>query len=124
MVRSSLIATCLTFGALIGEWLEPIAETGRPIAPYLRRDSQRGFKLSDQRKHPRTDVDDPARLSFDGIHVTCVIRNISAEGAAIEVENAAYLPERFKLVTLPDQAAKNCRLIWIKTDRVGVAFED
>lgn len=80
--------------------------------------------MQDLRKHPRTAVDHPGWLSFNGINISCVVRNISPEGAAIDIDDAAYLPPRFRLVTAPEQPARNCRVVWIKSNRVGVAFED
>ena len=79
--------------------------------------------MQDKRKFPRTDVEAPAYVSFGGTSLSCTVRNISDEGAAIDVDNASYIPERFRLVMLPDPAVRNCRLVWIKQNRIGVAFE-
>ena len=53
----------------------------------------------------------------------CMIVNISAEGAAIDVENAAFVPERFRLVMANDSSeVYECRVIWTKKNRVGLSF--
>lgn len=77
--------------------------------------------VDEKRRHPRRDVEESAHVSFNGTSLTCLVRNISADGAAIDVENAAYIPERFRLVTAGE--VRNCRLVWIKQNRIGVAFE-
>ena len=51
--------------------------------------------MEERRKHPRTDINEPALVSAGGSVQSCVVRNISAEGAAIDVENAAFVPARF-----------------------------
>jgi hypothetical protein len=79
--------------------------------------------VQDKRKYPRIDVEEPAHVSFGGTSLSCVIRNISTDGAAIDVENASYIPERFRLVVVPDLEVRTCRLVWIKQNRIGVAFE-
>ena len=78
--------------------------------------------MSDRRKHLRLDVAKEGRLSFNGSGFGCIVRNISPDGASIEVTNASYLPERFELM-VTSEPARQCRLVWVKPDRVGVAFE-
>jgi hypothetical protein len=47
----------------------------------------------------------------------------SAEGAAIDVPNAAHLSPRFQLMTENDRIIRNCRIVWTMQNRVGVIFE-
>ena len=54
--------------------------------------------MEEKRKHPRTDIDEPAYVSSGGSVMSCVVRNISLEGAAIDVENPAFVPQHFRLV--------------------------
>jgi hypothetical protein len=79
--------------------------------------------MDDRRKHPRTETDEPAYISADGLSTRCRLVNISEEGAAIEVPDPAYLPSHFRLMTEKDRVTRNCRMIWIKQNRIGVAFE-
>jgi hypothetical protein len=51
------------------------------------------------------------------------VLNISAEGAAIDVANAAYIPDRFRLMTVNDRVVRNCRVVWIQRNRIGIVFE-
>jgi PilZ domain len=59
--------------------------------------------MEEKRKHPRTEINEPAYVSSGGSVMGCVVRNISVEGAAIDVENPAFVPQRFRLVmrTIP-----------------------
>ncbi len=97
---------------------------GRGIVVRMAPGTARGTRnVDDKRQYPRTDVEDQAYVSFGGTSLGCTIRNISEEGAAIDVENASYLPERFLLVMEPDHEVRNCRMVWIKQNRIGVQFE-
>ena len=78
--------------------------------------------MDERRKHPRTDVDEPAYVSSAGSVMSCMVRNISAEGAAIEVENAAFVPPRFRLVMANDCSVRECSIVWIQRNRIGVTF--
>jgi len=52
----------------------------------------------------------------------CIVRNISPEGAAIDVENPAFVPQQFRLVMASDSSTRDCAVIWIREKRIGVAF--
>jgi PilZ domain len=78
--------------------------------------------MEEKRKHPRTEIDEPAYVSSGGSVMSCMVRNISPEGAAIDVENPAFVPPSFKLVMAKDSTVRECRIIWIQKNRIGVAF--
>jgi hypothetical protein len=78
--------------------------------------------MDEKRKHPRIDVAEPAYVSSDGSVMSCVVRNMSAAGAAIDVENPAFVPQRFRLVLARDASVRDCRVIWIQKNRIGLAF--
>src|ERR1700682_2610676 len=74
--------------------------------------------MEEKRKHPRTGIDEPAYVSAGGSVMSCIVRNISPEGAAIDVENPAFVPPRFRLVMASDSSVRECRVAWIqKPDR-------
>jgi len=50
--------------------------------------------------------------------------NISPEGAAIDVENPAFVPSRFRLVMASDSSVRECRVAWIQKNRIGLTFVD
>jgi hypothetical protein len=78
--------------------------------------------MEEKRKHPRTDVNEPAYVSAGGSVMSCTVRNISVDGAAIDVENAAFVPPRFRLVMANDSSVRECRVTWIQRNRIGLSF--
>ncbi len=58
-----------------------------------------------------------------GSSTRCTIINISADGAAIEVPDASYIPIRFQLMTETDRVVRNCVVVWIKQNTLGIQFE-
>jgi len=81
--------------------------------------------MEEKRKHPPTEIDEAAYVSSGGSVMRCVVRNISPEGAAIDVENPAFVPPRFRLVMAQDSSiVRECRVAWIKQNRIGLTFMD
>jgi hypothetical protein len=78
--------------------------------------------MEERRKHPRTEIDEPAYVSSGGSVMSCRVRNLSAEGAAIEVENPAFVPQQFRLVMANHSSVHECRIAWIQRNRIGVTF--
>lgn len=78
--------------------------------------------MEERRKHPRTEIDEPAFVTSGGSVMSCMVRNISVEGAAIDVENPAFVPSRFRLVMAKDSSVYECRIAWIQRNRIGVTF--
>ena len=54
--------------------------------------------------------------------MSCMVRNISPEGAAIDVENPAFVPSRFRLVMARDASVRECSIAWIQKNRIGLTF--
>ena len=78
--------------------------------------------MEEKRKHPRTEVNQPAYVSSGGSVMSCMLRNISAEGAAIDIENPAYVPARFRLVMANGASVRECQVAWIQRNRIGLTF--
>jgi hypothetical protein len=78
--------------------------------------------MEERRKHPRTEINERAYVSSGGSVISCMVRNISAEGAAIEVPNPAFVPSFFRLVMARDSSVRECRIAWIQKNRIGVSF--
>lgn len=76
----------------------------------------------ERRRYPRIDLDEPAYVSAGGSVMGCTVRNISADGAAIEVANPAFVPSRFKLVMATDRSVRDCEVVWIRDNRIGISF--
>jgi hypothetical protein len=81
--------------------------------------------MEERRKHPRTEINQPGYVCSGGSVMSCVVRNISAEGAAIDVENPAFVPECFRLVIANEPSdVRECRIAWIQKNRIGLTFVD
>ena len=80
--------------------------------------------MQEKRKHLRIEIEEAAYVSSGGSVMSCVVRNISPAGAAIDVENPAFVPQRFRHVMAKDSTVRDCRVIWIQKNRIGLAFLD
>jgi PilZ domain-containing protein len=79
--------------------------------------------IEERRKHPRTEINQHGYISSGGSVMRCLVVNISPEGAAVEVDNPAFVPQRFRLVMANDASAVyECRIAWIQKNRVGLTF--
>jgi hypothetical protein len=80
--------------------------------------------MEEKRKHPRIEISEPGYVSAGGSVMSCTIHNISLEGAAIDVENPAFVPPHFRLVIAKDSSVRECRIVWIQKNRIGVNFSE
>jgi hypothetical protein len=78
--------------------------------------------MKEKRKHPRTEINEPAYVSSGGSVMICMVRNISPDGAAIDIENPAFVPSGFRLVMANGSSVRECQIAWIKQKRIGVTF--
>ena len=79
--------------------------------------------MDEKRKYPRTEINEPGYVSSGGSVMHCVVVNLSPEGAAIDVDNPAFVPSCFRLVMANDPSVvHDCRVIWTKKARIGVMF--
>lgn len=79
--------------------------------------------MEEKRKYSRTEVDEPGFVSSGGSVMPCMVQNISPESAAIDVDNPAFVPQRFRLVMARDRSVvRECRVAWIQKNRVGLTF--
>jgi PilZ domain len=77
--------------------------------------------MNDKRHNARTRVLKAGEMEFGGGAIDCVARNISAHGAALDVESPVGIPGHFRLVIGHDVHA--CAIKWRKEKRIGVVFE-
>lgn len=64
--------------------------------------------MEEKRESLRTRVLKTGSISFGGAAISCVVRNISALGALLEVQSPLGIPERFILVVPSDQLSRPC----------------
>lgn len=108
-----------------------MAVNGRPdnapdlfkVCRYSRPDDTlRQKPMDERRKYPRIELNEPGLVSAAGAVMHCLVRNISPEGAAIEVDNPAFVPARFRLVMENGAKVRECSVAWIQRNRIGLTF--
>jgi hypothetical protein len=74
-------------------------------------------------RSPRRRVFKGAKVIFNGgaSAIDCAVRDISDGGARLLVASAIGIPDSFELA-ISGEPLRQCRLIWRKTDQIGVAF--
>ena len=77
----------------------------------------------EKRTAPRQRVLKRGTLAFVGGGIDCMVRNISSNGARLDIVNPVGLPPSFKLVIEADQFIRRCHPIWSNDNRIGVAFD-
>ncbi|MBA3727507.1 MAG: PilZ domain-containing protein [Armatimonadetes bacterium] len=79
--------------------------------------------MDNKRETVRHRVLKAGTIAFRGAGISCRVRNLSASGAALEVENQIGIPPSFDLVLEPDHVNRPCHVVWRKERRIGVAFD-
>jgi hypothetical protein len=78
--------------------------------------------LAEARKASRRRVMDLALIRFGEMSVGCVIRNLTDEGAALDVGPQNDVPDQFTLVVMTKKKIYSCNVVWRKNHRIGVSF--
>jgi hypothetical protein len=79
--------------------------------------------MNEQRASRRQRVLKSGTIAFGDAGIDCLVRNISATGAALEVESQIGIPPEFKLVISAEHFDEFCRVLWRKAKRIGVVFQ-
>jgi PilZ domain len=94
----------------------------RPEAASAPHGLRIGRPMSESRSTQRNRIFKGGAIEFDGAIIDCTIRNVSATGAALDVESPVGIPEQFTLFVNADQTQRRCRIVWRKDKRIGVRF--
>jgi hypothetical protein len=62
-------------------------------------------------------------IEFPGGAFSCMVQNLSATGAALDVPNSTGIPDHFTLKVVEEADAVRCRSVWRTERQIGVAFE-
>ena len=79
--------------------------------------------MDEHRAAPRHRVLKAGTIEFSGESIPCTVRNLSASGAAIEINSPLWFPDRFVLAVASEGLRKQCRVVRRQDRRIGVAFE-
>ena len=77
----------------------------------------------DKRAVQRSPVLKAGTIEFPGGAFSCMVRNLSEQGAALDVPSLAGIPHDFILVIPLEGRRFYCRSVWRKERRIGVSFE-
>jgi hypothetical protein len=78
--------------------------------------------LTEARKARRPRVLDMALIRFGDVSISCVIRNLTNAGAALDVGPHSAVPDQFTLIVLAKMQISSCTVVWRKERRIGVSF--
>jgi hypothetical protein len=76
--------------------------------------------MDEKRKASRRRVLKSATIEFDRGAYSCAVRNLSDNGASLDVPGAPALPKEFVLVLETSDVRKQCHIIWCKENRLGI----
>ena len=54
--------------------------------------------------------------------VECIIRNLSDNGAALQVRDSSSIPDTFQVLIKPEMIKRNCKVVWRSETKLGVQF--
>ena len=78
--------------------------------------------MTESRISPRQRTFKGGSISLPEGIIQCVIRNLSATGANIEVAVPISLPDTFALIIKPEIITRTCKVAWRSRQRIGVQF--
>ncbi|HWX64229.1 PilZ domain-containing protein [Bradyrhizobium sp.] len=76
----------------------------------------------DKRSAQREQVLKAGMIEFPGGAFSCMVRNLSATGAALDVPGTIGIPDHFTLVIQTEGSRFFCHSVWRKDRRIGVTF--
>jgi hypothetical protein len=78
--------------------------------------------LHDARTTQRRPALEIGLIRFGDISASCVLRNVSEGGAALDIGSQVGIADQFTLVVLLQKKIYSCNVIWRKERRIGVHF--
>ena len=79
--------------------------------------------MGENRKSPRQRILKAGTIAFDrAAGIDCTVRNISDNGACLEVASPVGIPNNFILVVSKDRLKRECHVAWRSARRTGVRF--
>ena len=79
--------------------------------------------MIERRRFPRNKCFKGAKLIAPGhARVPCIVRDLSAAGAGLQLLGSADLPDEFELCFETGQRFRQCRMVWRNVTLAGVSF--
>jgi PilZ domain len=80
--------------------------------------------MTEQRRSQRESTYKAARIGAGARATThCGVRNLSATGACLRVDDPADVPDTFNLVFDSGEPSRSCQVMWRNARQIGVRFE-
>jgi hypothetical protein len=76
----------------------------------------------EQRAAQRQRVLKAGSIEFDDTSVDCIVRNISATGAGVEIVKPVCIPHEITLSIPTRDLHEHCYVVWRKEKRLGMMF--
>jgi hypothetical protein len=76
----------------------------------------------DKRVAPRHGVFGPAVIVAPGLRANCILRDLSATGAKIEVSHKVQIPKEFDVLLVKANSTRRVLLRWRNGNFIGVQF--
>ncbi len=94
------------------------------VAFEVHADGKNG--LGNRRGEPRRKVARTATILEQAAPtpIPCVVLDVSASGARLDVDASAHLPQNFKLLIDIDGSERQCEVVWRNDNAVGVRFRE
>jgi hypothetical protein len=88
-----------------------------------QRQDQLQDRPEERRRFPRTKCFKGAKIVASGHPaISCIVRNVSAEGARIQFTGIVALPDSFDLCFDSGRTVRQCRMMWRTTNDAGIWF--
>ena len=78
--------------------------------------------MSEQRRKPRQRTFKGGSITLPTGTVECIVRNVSATGALLELKAPALIPNDFELIIKPELTKRFCRVVRRDALQLGVHF--
>ena len=77
----------------------------------------------EKRNEQRSRVLKAGMIEFPGGAFSCMVRNLSNGGAALDVPSLTGIPSEFSLLLTIEGLRFSCRSVWRNERRIGVTFD-
>jgi hypothetical protein len=78
--------------------------------------------MTEKRRAPRQRTFKGATISLPIGSVPCTVRNLSASGALLELQDSTPVPDDFELIIKPEYKRRACHVVRREGRRLGVVF--
>lgn len=80
--------------------------------------------MQERRKVIRSRIVKSAKLIFGASSVIdCVVQNLTAAGAGVQISNTGDLPEGLTMTFDGGRTLRSCRIVWRTVNETGVEFK-